>query len=82
MSQICNSYDIGLKNFWALPWMVVLQLLSHVRLFATLWTAACQAPLSSAVSQSLLKFMSLQTHLLIQDDFDIIITEYNYIKTI
>ena len=35
-----------------------LQLLSHVQLFATPWTAARQAPLSSTVSQSLLRFMS------------------------
>ena len=36
---------------------VVVQSLSHVRLFATPWTAACQASLSSIISQSLLKFM-------------------------
>ena len=35
---------------------VVTQLLSHVRFFATLWTAAHQAPLSSL---SLLRFMSI-----------------------
>ena len=31
------------------------QLLSHVQLFATPWTAACQASLSITNSQSLLK---------------------------
>ena len=31
---------------------------------ATPWTAACQAPLSSTVSQSLLKFMSIQSLML------------------
>ena len=36
------------------------QSLSHVRLFATLWTAAHQAPLSSTVSSSLLKLMSIE----------------------
>ena len=35
-------------------------LLSHVWHFVTPWTAAHQAPLSSAVSQSLLKFMSIE----------------------
>ena len=30
------------------------QLLSHVQLFATLWTVACQAPLSFTISQGLL----------------------------
>ena len=34
------------------------QLLSHVQLFVTLWTAAHQAPLSLTVSWSLPKFMS------------------------
>ena len=37
----------------------LIQLLSRVRLFATPWTAACQASLSFSISQSLLKFMSL-----------------------
>ena len=36
------------------------QLLSHVRLFVTLWTAACQASLSITNSQSLLKLMSIE----------------------
>ena len=35
------------------------QSLSHVRLFATPWTAECQASLSITSSQSLLKFMSI-----------------------
>ena len=34
------------------------QLLSHVQLFASPWTAACQASLSITNSQSLLKLMS------------------------
>ena len=37
-----------------------LQLLSHVRLSATLWTAAQQASLSITNSQSLLKLMSIE----------------------
>ena len=37
------------------------QSLSHVRLFATKWTAACQAPLSIPNSQSLLKLMSIES---------------------
>ena len=36
------------------------QSLSPVRLFATAWTAACQASLSITSSQSLLKFMSIE----------------------
>ena len=36
------------------------QSLSHVLLFVTQWTAACQAPLSIINSQSLLDFMSIE----------------------
>ena len=36
------------------------QWLSHVQLFATPWTAACQASLSITNSQSLLKLMSIK----------------------
>ena len=32
---------------------------SHVQLFVTPWTAACQASLSFTISQSLLKLMSI-----------------------
>ena len=38
----------------------VVQLLSHVRLFATPWAAACQASLSFTVFQSLLRFTSIE----------------------
>ena len=44
-------------------WCVV-QLLSHIWLFGTARTAACQASLSSAISQSLLKFMSIEVVML------------------
>ena len=39
---------------------VVVQSLSHVWLFATLWTAACPASLSFTISKSLPKFMSTE----------------------
>ena len=39
----------------------LVQLLSHVRLFATPWIAACQASLSITNSQSLLKLMSIKS---------------------
>ena len=41
--------------------LLVVQLLSHIRLFTTPWTTACQAPLPSTVSQSLFKFMSIES---------------------
>ena len=40
--------------------VVVVQLLSHVQFFASLWTAACQASLSFTLSQSLLKLVSFE----------------------
>ena len=40
--------------------LAVVQLLSHVPLFATPWTAAHQALLLSTVSQSLLKLISIE----------------------
>ena len=39
----------------------VVQLLSHVQLFVTLWTAACQASLSFTISWSLLKCLSIES---------------------
>ena len=48
------------KNPTVITFTVVSQSLSHVQLFATPWTAACQAPLSFTISRSLLKFMSIQ----------------------
>ena len=40
-------------------WLSQVQLLSHVRLFVTPWTATCQVSLSTTNSRSLLKFMSI-----------------------
>ena len=40
---------------------IVVQLLKHVQLFGTPWTAACLASLSFTISQSLLKFMSTES---------------------
>ena len=37
--------------------VVAVELLCHVQLFATPWTVAHQAPLSSTISWSLLKFI-------------------------
>ena len=43
------------------PTLVVVHSLSRVRLFATPWTAACQASQSFTVSQGLLKLMSIES---------------------
>ena len=50
ISFICNS----------LSHIVVVESLSHIQLFVAAWTAACQAFLSFTISQSLLKFMSIE----------------------
>ena len=42
---------------------LVVESLSHVRVFATSWTAARQASLSFTVAWSLLRFMSLISRL-------------------
>ena len=44
-----------------MPVSLVVQLLSHVWLFVTLWTAAHQASLSFTNSQTLLKLMSIES---------------------
>ena len=41
--------------------MFIVQSLSHVQLFVTLWTAAHQAPLSFTISQRLLRLMSIES---------------------
>ena len=43
---------------------VVVHSLSHVPLFVTLWTTACQSPLCAPFSGSLLKFMSIESLIL------------------
>ena len=53
-----NTYCATLLIVWSTS--IVVQLLSHVWLFATPWTPVRQAPLSSIISQSLLKFMSIE----------------------
>ena len=40
---------------------VVVQLISHVHVFATPWTATCQTSLSLTISQSFLKLMSIES---------------------
>ena len=60
--------EVSHHSLW--PWVIslflflsvfaVIQLLSHVWLFVTPWTAACQASLSFSISQSLLKLVSIE----------------------
>ena len=50
----------GEKHLIVLKQLVVVQLLSHIWLFAAPWIAALQSSLSFTVSQSLLKRMSIE----------------------
>ena len=60
--NICLSLSDLLHLVWLSPDpSSLVQSLSRVRLFATPWTAACQASLSITNSQSLLKLMSIES---------------------
>ena len=54
-SRCIRTSVMGFRN------SVVVQLLSHVELFVTPWTAVCQASLSITISLSLLKLMSIES---------------------
>ena len=54
----CPSTDEWIKKLWSVS---SVQLFSQVRLFSSPWTAALQASLSITNSQSLLKFMSIES---------------------
>ena len=55
----------GLLSPCSATFFVVAQLLRHVQLFAIPKTAACQVPLSSTISQSFIKFMSIDLVMLL-----------------
>ena len=55
--HICDLISLITELVWLFS--IVVQLLSHDRLFAVPWTAACQASLAYTVPWSLLKLMSL-----------------------
>ena len=65
LRHVYDRYSSSLlKSSLKFRMLVVVQSLSHVWLFATLSTAACQSALSSVVSQSLLIFMSIESLML------------------
>jgi len=59
LDRILKSRDITLLTKVHIVKFSSAQSLSHVQLFATSWTAACQASLSITNSRSLLKLMSI-----------------------
>ena len=60
VSAACNHVTLRDEIQKEVSFHFVFQSLSHVRLFVTPWTAAHQASLSFAISQSLLKLMSIE----------------------
>ena len=58
---IAIEVSIGIYRYVSMEMDVVVQLLSCVRLFVTLWTAACQASLSFTVSLSFLKLKFIES---------------------
>ena len=62
-STVISISSIGLQwsDYQHLGCFQSVQSLSHVQLFVTPWTAACQASLSITNSRSLLKFMSMES---------------------
>ena len=63
--QVCGtSFLFSLMAcLWQYNIIIVVQSLSSVRLFATPWTAACQATLSFTISWSLLKLMPIESEM-------------------
>ena len=57
----CLNFITVIAVTYIYLWLFVVQSLSHVWLFAKLWTAAHQASLSFTISQSLLKLMSFES---------------------
>ena len=60
-SWLCSKCAMIAQKYLSFLNCVVVQSLSHVRLFATPWTAARQASLPFNISWSLLKFMSIKS---------------------
>ena len=61
MNQFPSGIELCVKSCYFSHFLVVVvQMLSRVRLFSTWWTAANQASLSSTISQSLLKLISIE----------------------
>ena len=59
LSQEQRNFSLQKTEFNCCPTHYSVQSLNHVRLFATPWTAACQASLSNTNSQNLFKLMSV-----------------------
>ena len=61
VSFVFSSFVGMYFNFSAVSIVAAVRSFSRVRLFATPWTAALQASVSSTISWSVLKFMSIES---------------------
>ena len=61
LDQGLNPCPVLAGRFFTTEPPVAVQWLSHVRLVATSWAVACLASLSFTISQSLLKFMFIES---------------------
>ena len=59
--SFCNSSMLLSYKMFLVEYFAVVQSLTHVWLFVTPWTAACQASLPFTISWSCLKFMSIES---------------------
>ena len=59
--MVANDCIVPASPYGTLCRVVVVKSLSCVQFFVNRWTTAHQAPLSSTISQSLLKFMSIES---------------------
>ena len=59
-----NTIESLFPKVYRMLFVVVVQLLSCTQLFAIPWATACPAPLSSALSLSLLRFVSVESVML------------------
>ena len=63
------SHTITYIFIYIYTYNTVVQSLNHIRFFATSWTATHQAPVSSTVSQSLLKFICIMNIYVIYNEY-------------
>ena len=61
LSVYLQCHDLNKIRIVSFVAVAVVQLLSHVQLFVTPWTAALQSSLSFIISWSLLKLMSIES---------------------
>ena len=83
--MVANDFKVTASPYVTLCRVVVVKSLSCVQFFVTRWTATHQAPLSSTISWSLLKFMSIElvvlsNHLILCHSLLLLLSIFSIIK--